>query len=225
MTQLSDEVLIAVIGVALTSDAEEVGRVRKLAALASTCASEGECEVRDAALAEAVRVLAAARHRRGANAGEIAPSALGLGRECEELRCHKLARDAFGVGITALENEQEDPLLGLLWNGMGNAWCRDGEGAEALESYRKAAQLKKSSEDLSSRLATLLSLIEAEAQWGSPEGCDEAFAQAVSVVRTATGAGGQQLDSDLALRLGSLAEELERPAVTREAYELTAVQQ
>ena len=99
----------------------------------------------------------------------------------------------------------------MLWNGIGNAWLSDGEGVEALQSYRTAARLKESSADPESRLITLLSLIKAEAAWGSRDGCDEALAQAVSVVRTAAGVGGERPVADLALQLGRLAEELERP--------------
>lgn len=214
MTEISSGILSPLVAVALSSEAEPVGRAVKLAELVGACRAAGDTAAAELALGEALGMLATATSRPGYERPKLAHAALAVGETANSLERHDLAREAFLAAATALEHDRDNEMLPLAWYGAGWASVREGRGQQAVKCFRSAAGLTDGRLDLDGRIEILRSLAEAELAWGEDKSCDSALLAGCEAIRSEAEVRGDG-ESALAAAAGHLrscAERLERDA-------------
>ena len=152
--------------------------------------------------------------------------ALSAGRAAGRLEQYEDARAAFEVARREFGTAPDSALLWIAWHDTGDTWLAEGDHGAALESYRRAAELKAAAADHDplDRVRTLRSLALAEAEAGTADGVDKPLRLALDLVESVADAVGSDREAiaEAAHAFGRDAERLERFAFARRAYAAAA---
>lgn len=205
---------------AILPEEDRLERAHYLAEFARAAHAGAALEACGTALTEAVGLLEQARVEPTADRESIAFGAFQLGRAAESLGCPALARQSYLITTELLGTDQDRIALGVVWHDIGDTWRAEGNGGEAIRSYRTAAAAKTGEGDLGTCVVSLAALAEAEATWGTAIGCDEALAEAVRLLDLAVikSDADRRGAASIAHQTGEAAEALERAHLARRAY-------